>query len=194
MTNRSRRLCRNPPAGARSSPLLTAAGRSVSRSCSTRLSTLDFLFLVVFYPLPATRRYPRGSPLRIRLGPVPHRRLTATLSIVLLGHLLVAQSLLACGVESRAHGPDGGSGHCHVGAGAHSSGTRSSGLHLTTPPSEHSTDSSPCCTVALTCASSAYVASTDRADLPAIAQAAVPVSTAVIFPERTLGPEPPPPK
>lgn len=120
---------------------------------------------------------------------MPLRRLTATLSLALLGHLLVAQSVLACGAAHLGDARNAGGTfvHCHEGAAA---GMPS----LTAPASQHSPDAVPCCAVALSCGASAFDAAAQRPNLPVVSHAAVPVSAALDFSGRSIGPEPPPPK
>jgi hypothetical protein len=124
------------------------------------------------------------------------RRLTAALSMVLMGHLLVAQSLLACGLadQSGAHG-SAAVGHCHeTKATTRPTGDPSGGPHLTESSSDHALAPPPCCTVAMSCSSASFVAMTDKAELAAVDHAILAANSPIGVRRGTSGPEPPPPR
>src|SRR5271166_853554 len=128
---------------------------------------------------------------------MPLRQLTAAFSMLLLGHLLVAQSLLACGFasESGRNGSNAAAAHCHDSAMTrHSATDKSAASGPADPSSDHSPATPPCCTIALSCGAASFLGVVARAERPAVDRVTPLVNTPTGLAGRVLGPEPPPPK
>jgi hypothetical protein len=112
-----------------------------------------------------------------------------------MGHLLVAQSLLACGFadQNGAH-TAAAPGHCHQSAApTRTTSDRSAGPRVT-ESSDHSLATPPCCTVAMTCGSVSFVAVTDKAEPTTVDHAILAANSPIGVRRGTSGPEPPPPR
>jgi hypothetical protein len=127
------------------------------------------------------------------------RRLTGLFSLLLMSHLLVAQSLFACSPHHHAgtHAGTraGAAQHCHgaVGvahAGDHPAHFTVGATHRTQPVPELPT----CCTLAASCGSVGFVVAprdaTQRIELDVV----VPAGPSETPLARPTAPEPPPPK
>jgi hypothetical protein len=144
----------------------------------------------------ATLGVRKRSPGRqLLLFPVSLRRLTGVFSLLVMSHLLVAQSLFACSPRHHAGGQSDLTHHCHgSGVVVH---THNVPAHMApggTQPTHQVPDAPACCSLLASCGSMVYVPALDRGTQTPALDVAVSVDRIDAPLSRAIAPEPPPPK
>ncbi len=123
------------------------------------------------------------------------RRLKGVFSLMLMSHLVVAQSLLACSPSRHAGGQSDPARHCRDMAAAVR--THDALAHLAggaKQPTHHIPDVPPCCSLLASCGSLVYAPSVEVATRLVAIDVSVPWDRMDAPLSHATAPEPPPPK
>jgi hypothetical protein len=123
------------------------------------------------------------------------RQLKGVFSLMLMGHLMVAQSLLACSPSHHAGGQSDVAHHCQDLAAAtdtHNVPAHSNGGGK--QPAHHVPDVPACCSLFASCGSLVYAPAVEVATRLAVIDVSVPLDRLEAPLSHATAPEPPPPK